>query len=150
MKRIVTENGPDGRSRLRSVDELGAQQAVWETSPEAWLGFEPPARADMLDFQPGHVLLQALEIPPDEVMAHFLEQGLPGLDARGFHRTGTLDYLILIHGRLRLELDEGTVDLEPGDVVVQRDTNHAWRNPGPAPARCLAVISRPAVSGEEP
>ncbi|WP_188772033.1 cupin domain-containing protein [Novosphingobium endophyticum] len=81
-------------------------------------------------------------MPKDELLAVYLQQGIPGHDAQGFHRTGTLDLVLLLEGRLRLLLDEGEVVLEPGDVVVQRDTNHAWRA-GDDPARCFVVVSRP-------
>jgi quercetin dioxygenase-like cupin family protein len=52
---------------------------------------------------------------------------------------------VLLEGRLTLKLDDGEVKLSPGDVVVQRDTNHAWRA-GDQPARCFVVISYPAVA----
>jgi len=39
-----------------------------------------------------------------------------------------VDYGVVISGRLALELDDGKqVDLEPGDVVIQNGTRHAWR-----------------------
>lgn len=50
------------------------------------------------------------------------------------HRTRTLDYGIVLSGRIRLLLDEGEVELEPFDVCIQRGTNHGWVNPGPEPA----------------
>ena len=46
------------------------------------------------------------------------------------HRTNSLDYGIVLSGRLELELDDGAVtSLAPGDIVVQRGTIHLWRNP---------------------
>jgi mannose-6-phosphate isomerase-like protein (cupin superfamily) len=44
------------------------------------------------------------------------------------HRTKTLDYVVVIEGELILLLDDSEVALKPGDVVVQRGTNHAWEN----------------------
>ena len=44
------------------------------------------------------------------------------------HRTRTLDYVVLVEGELVLILDDGEVILKPGDVVVQRGTDHAWEN----------------------
>ena len=57
----------------------------------------------------------------------------------GMHRTRTLDYIVLLKGQITLLLDEGDVDLEPFDVVVQRGTNHGWVNKGTTPA-LLAVV----------
>lgn len=44
------------------------------------------------------------------------------------HRTETVDYGIVISGHPTLVLDDSEVTLEPGDVVIQRGTNHAWSN----------------------
>jgi hypothetical protein len=42
--------------------------------------------------------------------------------------TRTLDYVVVIEGELVLILDDSEVILKPGDVVVQRGTDHAWEN----------------------
>ena len=34
----------------------------------------------------------------------------------------------------------GSVIVEPGDCVIQRGTNHAWRNHGDAPIRLIAFM----------
>lgn len=140
MKRIVTTEGADGRSRILVETDVPPFGLVWESDPANWLGSEPDGSRDTLEFRPGGLSARHIEIPPDAVMADYLKQGIPGLDANGFHRTPTLDYLILLEGRLVLELDEGRAELKAGDVVVQRGTNHAWRNPEATPARCLAIM----------
>ncbi|KIJ31112.1 hypothetical protein M422DRAFT_36350 [Sphaerobolus stellatus SS14] len=45
------------------------------------------------------------------------------------HSTKSIDYGIVIEGEIELELDNGekTV-LKAGDVIVQRQTKHAWHN----------------------
>jgi quercetin dioxygenase-like cupin family protein len=46
------------------------------------------------------------------------------------HRSNSIDYGILLSGALELELEGGERrKLSPGDIVVQRGTNHLWRNP---------------------
>jgi len=47
------------------------------------------------------------------------------------HRTSSLDYNILISGELILIMEDGTEKLlkNPGDVVIQKGSLHAWRNP---------------------
>jgi quercetin dioxygenase-like cupin family protein len=46
------------------------------------------------------------------------------------HRTNSIDYGIVLSGELELELEDGVKTLlGPGDIVVQRGTNHLWRNP---------------------
>ena len=45
------------------------------------------------------------------------------------HRTETIDYIVVLSGKIDMELDEGEiVTLNTGDVMVQRGTNHAWIN----------------------
>ena len=44
------------------------------------------------------------------------------------HRTRTLDYAVVIAGEIVLVLDDSEVVLGPGEVVVQRGTDHAWEN----------------------
>lgn len=41
---------------------------------------------------------------------------------------------------LDLMLDETSVHLEPGDVIVQQATNHAWINRGAEPCPILFVL----------
>jgi hypothetical protein len=43
-------------------------------------------------------------------------------------------------GEIVLLLDTEEVTLKAGDVLVQRNTAHSWRNDGPTPARAFAVM----------
>lgn len=56
------------------------------------------------------------------------------------HKTKTIDYVILLSGKVTLLLDDDERELEPFDVVVQRGTNHAWINKGSEPALFAAVL----------
>ena len=56
------------------------------------------------------------------------------------HKTPTVDYIILLSGRVTLLLDDDECELQPFDVVVQRGTNHAWINKGNEPALLIAVL----------
>lgn len=56
------------------------------------------------------------------------------------HRTETLDYAVVLEGEITLLLDDAELDLEAGDVVVQRGTNHAWSNRSGKPVRMLYVL----------
>lgn len=67
----------------------------------------------------------------------------------GMHLTPTIDAIIVVSGRVRLILDEDERVLGPGDVVVQRGTNHAWVCEGEEPALLVAVlISKDFAQGE--
>ncbi|MGP4753730.1 cupin domain-containing protein [Agrobacterium pusense] len=59
----------------------------------------------------------------------------------GMHKTPTLDYGVVLDGRITLELDDGaSVDLKPGDTFVQHGARHAWRNPNDKPATIAVVL----------
>ena len=46
---------------------------------------------------------------------------------KGWHVTPTVDVDVVLRGRVVLELPEGVqTELGPGDVVIQRGTNHRW------------------------
>ena len=46
-----------------------------------------------------------------------------------------IDYVIVIEGEIEMHMDDPTVKLKAGDVMVQRGTNHAWANRQRARAR---------------
>jgi naringenin degradation protein FdeH len=91
----------------------------------------PPARGGtrirINEFQPGHVR-DGRQSP--------------------WHRTETVDYGIMIEGELVLLVEEGEVVLRPGDVVVQRGTNHAWANRSDSVARIAFVLVDGAFDDE--
>jgi quercetin dioxygenase-like cupin family protein len=46
------------------------------------------------------------------------------------HRTSSIDYGIVISGKIELELDNHVFKtIEQGGIIVQRGTIHKWRNP---------------------
>ncbi len=57
-----------------------------------------------------------------------------------WHRTETIDYVVVISGEIDMGLDDSTARLKAGDVVIQRGTNHVWSNRGESPARLAAVL----------
>ena len=69
----------------------------------------------------------------------------------------TIDYVIVIAGEIDMDMDDSTVHLRAGDVMVQRGTNHAWVNRGTERARVAFVlvdakplgIGHPIVRGEK-
>jgi uncharacterized cupin superfamily protein len=56
------------------------------------------------------------------------------------HRTRTVDYAVILSGEIDMMLDETTVHVKAGDVVIQQATNHAWVNRGTQPCRILFVL----------
>jgi quercetin dioxygenase-like cupin family protein len=57
------------------------------------------------------------------------------------HRTETLDYVLVLSGKIEMELDDEAVYLNQGDVVVMRGTNHRWSNKGNSAARVAFILT---------
>jgi mannose-6-phosphate isomerase-like protein (cupin superfamily) len=147
-RRIVTGTDADGRSYF--VSDGAAPGAagfgeLWQSNgaePLAPIPSDgaPPVR---LEPPPGGSSWRVFDLPPDEVVAAYLaSQNVPEVEASGFHRTDTLDYVMVLDGEVTLELDRGEVALRPGDCVVQRATRHAWRNRSGRPVRLAVVMIR--------
>ncbi|KAM0330084.1 hypothetical protein ACHAQA_004255 [Verticillium albo-atrum] len=58
------------------------------------------------------------------------------------HRTASLDYGVVLQGRVEYILDDGASRvLGPGEVVIQRGIMHGWKTAGDEPVRMLFVLS---------
>ena len=114
----------------------------------------PDARRAAARAAAGGTRIRIVDIPPDSVQnaltpeeaaAAFAAIGAAhahGLDGPHalMHRTETVDYGIVLSGEVWLVVDEGETRLGPGDVVVQRGTNHAWSNRTEETARMAFVL----------
>ncbi len=152
VRRVVTEV-VDGRSRVASdgAAPAGWCDELWVTDGTDPLGADPSGYdggvgTAALEPPAGGARFRMVAVPPDAEMRAVLaardtaDPARSGVDADGHHMTRTIDYVYVLDGDVTLELDDGEVDLHPGDVVVQRATNHAWRNRGDAPIRLLVVM----------
>lgn len=59
------------------------------------------------------------------------------------HATDTIDYLVILSGKVTLVTEDGEADLGPGDFVVDRGVMHGWRNSHDEDC-VAAVINLPA------
>lgn len=81
-------------------------------------------------------------VPAEEWAAAFEAMGQPlaeGADP-AMHSTDTVDYTVVLEGSIWAKLEEGEVELGPGDAIVQRGTTHAWENRSDMPCRFIAVL----------
>ena len=60
--------------------------------------------------------------------ARVWDRGGNSLFSSAFHKTQTIDYGILIGGERQLILDDCTLTMKPGDIVVQVGAWHQWSN----------------------
>lgn len=165
VRRIVTENDDNGRSRVR-IDAIaqathGGLTDLWitDTIPAGISGEEGiAARPVRLEPPPNGTLVRFFEIKPESAERHLTPAQREASRAEAFaaigaaharidtsrhpamHCTKTLDYIVLLSGQVTLLLDEGEVEMKPFDVVIQRGTNHGWVNHGTETAVLLAVL----------
>lgn len=122
-KSVVISDGAPPQHHPMTGDAIGADFVeIWST-PEAvpTLTSEPASEPNERPFtimpRSGH-LIRLIDIYP----AHM------GGAKTVMHRTRTLDYAMVIAGEIVLHLSDSEVVLGPGEVVVQRGTDHAWEN----------------------
>jgi mannose-6-phosphate isomerase-like protein (cupin superfamily) len=78
--------------------------------------------------------------PPPAKGTRFVVIEYPPGNPGAMHRTETIDYVIVMEGEVDMVMDDSTVHLKAGDVMVQRGTNHGWFNRGSVPARIAFVL----------
>jgi hypothetical protein len=159
---VVTGRDTEGKSVV-ARDTMVPTAALgcadfWKTttSPASLARDGFPSGAVQLEPPAGGTIFRFFEIPPQRpnltaeeadraAAATFAAAGGSHcrVDTRRhpmMHTTSTIDYVVVLQGRVTLLLDEGEVPLSPFDVVVQRGTNHYWLNPGPDPALLMGVL----------
>jgi len=72
----------------------------------------------------------------------------PGVSPRN-HRTDSIDYAVVMSGEVDMVLDDTTVHLKAGDVLVQRGTIHNWvnRSTKPCVIAFVLIAAKPVTAG---
>ncbi|OAN58513.1 cupin domain-containing protein [Sphingomonas sp. TDK1] len=138
FRRIVTTHDSTGRSVVRSVDTLTPQPIAGGVADFQLVWTTPTVPADNNGDDDGAAREAGLTLQGGSVIR--IVDMMPG-QASPMHRSFSIDYGIVLSGVLELELDGGeVVALGAGDIVVQRGTNHLWRNPSPDTVCRIAFI----------
>ena len=122
-KSVVLSDGMPPQDHPMRGAAIGADFIEMWNSPEAVPTLtsepdgEPVSRPFAIMPASGH-LIRIIDIYPPRMGGH----------RTVMHRTRTLDYAMVIEGEIVLVLDDSEVVLGPGEVVVQRGTDHAWEN----------------------
>jgi hypothetical protein len=172
MRRVITGDDADGKS-IVIIDggpsvfagdpELGGRFEIWEDKASGPI--DPRDHTDLgttkavLGPRPGNVQVRWFVVSP-------LPEGVPKAEmdataravfasfggekhiidqsrASAMHETHSIDVICLLQGDASLILEGGETRIKPGQVVIQRGTNHAWVAHN-GPAMFLAVlIDRP-------
>lgn len=147
---FLSDAEPPRRIEINNLPGL-EQTEIWATPNMAALPIDendPTPTVHSLVPPPGETRFRIVRFPSSPEVARAVEAGLdqaalareylekaPGLaeahepDGSGMHKTRTVDYGLVLSGRIWLELDNGVrKKLEEGDCVIQNGTRHAWRN----------------------
>lgn len=175
MRRVITGDDADGRSVVIidggpsseiGAPDLGGLFEIWEDAATGAL--DPRYHGDLGGQRPvlgprgGNVQVRWFVVGPTpegatrtELDAAARESFAQFDGARhiidqsrhpAMHETHSLDVICLLRGEASLVLEAGETRLMPGQVVIQRGTNHAWRAHG-GPALFLAVLIDRELTG---
>ena len=171
IRRVVTAKNAAGKSVIvsdgASPRELALKHTPGFVSAPMWTvptvptlpfdGKDTMASGGTLLHAAGGSTFFVVTFPPDKVMmSPDFRPDLAGpehvaaapgiaetfeMENPGMHTTPTVDYGIVLSGKVTLELDDGVVvNLNAGDTFVQHGARHAWRNPNDEPATVAFVL----------
>jgi mannose-6-phosphate isomerase-like protein (cupin superfamily) len=174
VRRVITGHNKEGRSMFLqdghapNVKEMASMPGLALT--DLWETLEAPAsnegdrdaatRPVRLEPPSKGTILRIVEFPPDsawrdkaDAMAAFDSIGAGHAKDKHnadpmMHKTSTVDYIIVLSGEIYAIMEEGETLLKPGDILIQRGTNHSWSVRGTEPCIVAAVLvgSRPIGS----
>jgi Cupin domain len=155
---IATDGAPPRVIELKAVPGTVFYE-IWNTNASPAPidnGEDPTLRKLQLHPTPQGSIIRVVDIPPDAIHNSISDEAIAdgfaqigaksaathqyGSPHKLMHRTETIDYGILLSGELWLVLDEDETRLSPGDIVIQRGTNHAWSNRTNETARMLFIL----------
>lgn len=137
VRRVVTGHDARGRAVFRSDEHFPTEDIASGDASFALIWTTATVPADCNDETDGRDRDAALTLHEGSVIR--VVDMLPG-GASPMHRTDSIDYGIILAGHVELDLEDGARTLlGPGDIVVQRGTIHAWRNPSES-AVCRIVF----------
>ena len=166
VRRVLTGHDAEGKSTIiadgiaPNMKEMPsfpglALTDLWETtaSPAGNDGHaDAAARPIHLEPPRNGTIFRIVEFPPDATRPGDSD-GAAGFKAIGaahaqdrrssdpmMHKTSTVDYIVVLKGEIYAVLDKGETLLRPGDVFIQRGTNHSWSVRGSEPCVIAVVL----------
>ena len=166
IRRVVTGHDKSGRSMfLRdglagNIKEMASMPGLaltdlWETAgaPASNEGKEDAAKRPVrLEPPAGGTIVRIVEFPPDsawrdqaDASAAFESIGAGHAHDQHnadpmMHTTATVDYIIVLKGRIHAIMEKGEKLLKQGDILIQRGTKHSWSVRGKKPCIVAAIL----------
>ena len=166
VRRVVTGHDANGKSMFLmdgaapNIKEMASMPGLaltdlWVTdgSPANNAGHADAADRPIVLEPPKHgSILRIVEFPPDSAWRNQADSKA-AFDSIGaghakdgstadpmMHTTATVDYLIVLKGEIVAIMENGETLLRPGDIMVQRGTNHSWSVRGNQPCVLAAIL----------
>ena len=166
VRRVVTGHDAEGNSlfiadgQATNSMEMGSDSGLaitelWETTatPASNQGSADAGnRKPRLEPPKNGTLFRIVEFPPDSKWQSRPDarRWAEAIDASHapdrkssdpmMHKTSTIDYIVVLKGEIHAIVDKGETLLRPGDVFIQRGTNHSWSVRGNEPCIIAVVL----------
>jgi len=132
LRRVVTAHNAEGKSFIAN-DEIVDAAHIWNGTPDhplgTTVGVEPPG----VSHATGQTRCFVAAIPPSRDPKPTLANRI------GYHRADGIAYCLILNGEIAFLVDTQEVIVRAGDVVVERNTLHSWRNEGREPVSMFIV-----------
>jgi len=126
IQRVVTGHDENGRARFRSEDVSAPRLVASGDAAMLTIWTTETVPADNNDETEGRDRPAGTTLNGGSVIR--IVDMLPRAQSP-MHRTNSIDYGIVLKGEIELELEDGVKKtVREGGVIVQRGTNHLWRN----------------------
>ena len=138
IQRVGTGHDGQGRAIFKSDETFVTERIASGDADFALIWTTASVPADNNDETDGRLRDAGLTLNQGSVIR--IVDMLPGGESP-MHRTNSIDYGIVIKGEIELELEDGrkTTIGEHG-IIIQRGTNHRWRNTTSEVARIAFVL----------
>jgi quercetin dioxygenase-like cupin family protein len=138
IRRVVTGHDANGRACVISEDLASPQPIPTGDANFLLMWTTPTVPAD--NNNPADGRSRDVGTTLNGGSAFRIVDMLPGGESP-FHRTNSIDYGIVLEGEIELELDDGRkTTVGKHGAIIQRGTNHLWRNTTDKPCRIAFVL----------
>jgi quercetin dioxygenase-like cupin family protein len=138
VQRVVTGHNEDGRAIFKSEDFSPTKMVPTGDAAFLLLWTTDTVPADNNDKRDGRDTDVGTTLTGGS--AFRIVDMLPG-EQSPMHRTNSVDYGIVMQGEIELELEDGRKKtIGENGVIIQRGTNHLWRNASDKICRIAFVL----------
>jgi quercetin dioxygenase-like cupin family protein len=138
IQRVVTGHNGEGRAVFKSEDVTPTKLIPSGDASFLLIWTTETVPADNNDETDGRLRDAGLTLNQGSVIR--VVDMLPGKESP-MHRTNSIDYGIVLKGEIELELEDGAKrTVREGGIIIQRGTNHLWRNVTQEPTRIAFIL----------